>query len=75
MSKTVLITGITSQDGGYLAKLLVEQGYTVVGLVRSITSQPISNLEYLDVQGVILECVDLLYTAGLYNLFNRFYFF
>ena len=37
--KTALITGITGQDGSYLAELLLEKGYTVYGLVR-IVSQP-----------------------------------
>lgn len=34
MSKHALITGITGQDGSYLAKLLLEKGYRVFGLVR-----------------------------------------
>jgi GDPmannose 4,6-dehydratase len=33
-SKTALITGITGQDGSYLAEFLLEQGYKVVGMVR-----------------------------------------
>ena len=32
--KTCLITGITGQDGAYLAKLLLDKGYRVVGLLR-----------------------------------------
>ncbi len=34
MSKTALITGITGQDGSYLAELLLDQGYEVHGMVR-----------------------------------------
>ena len=34
MSKTAFITGITGQDGSYLAELLLEKGYDVHGLVR-----------------------------------------
>ncbi len=37
--KTAIITGITGQDGSYLAELLLDKGYTVYGLVRR-TSQP-----------------------------------
>lgn len=33
MSKNALITGITGQDGAYLAKLLLDKGYRVYGLV------------------------------------------
>ncbi len=36
MTKTALITGITGQDGSYLAELLLEQGYRVVGMTRRI---------------------------------------
>ena len=34
MPKRALITGVTGQDGSYLAELLLEQGYEVVGMVR-----------------------------------------
>jgi len=34
MKKTALITGITGQDGSYLAELLLEKGYRVIGMVR-----------------------------------------
>lgn len=34
MAKTALITGITGQDGGHLAKLLHEQGYEIYGIIR-----------------------------------------
>lgn len=36
MGKTALITGITGQDGSYLAEFLLEQGYAVHGLVRRV---------------------------------------
>jgi GDPmannose 4,6-dehydratase len=39
MSKTALITGITGQDGSYLAELLLEKGYEVHGLVRRLSSE------------------------------------
>jgi GDPmannose 4,6-dehydratase len=34
MTKTAIITGITGQDGGYLAKMLLEKGYRVIGTYR-----------------------------------------
>ena len=43
--KTALITGITGQDGSYLAELLVQKGYTVHGLVRRCS---IPNTEKID---------------------------
>ena len=38
MSKRALITGITGQDGSYLAELLLEKGYEVVGVVRRLST-------------------------------------
>ena len=46
-SKTALITGITGQDGAYLAELLLEKGYNVVGLARRSTSYSHENIDHL----------------------------
>jgi GDPmannose 4,6-dehydratase len=43
--KTALITGVTGQDGAYLAKLLLEKGYTVHGLKRRSSSFNTSRIE------------------------------
>lgn len=45
--KTALITGITGQDGGYLASLLLEKGYQVHGVVRRSSSSSLGRLEEL----------------------------
>ena len=45
MQKVALITGITGQDGSYLAELLLEKGYEVHGLVRR---HSISNTARID---------------------------
>ncbi|MBC7256748.1 MAG: GDP-mannose 4,6-dehydratase, partial [Chloroflexi bacterium] len=34
MTKKALITGVTGQDGSYLAEFLLEKGYEVVGMIR-----------------------------------------
>ncbi|TMD99923.1 MAG: GDP-mannose 4,6-dehydratase [Chloroflexi bacterium] len=44
---TALITGITGQDGTYLAQLLMERGYTVHGLVRGQNNPRLTNVERL----------------------------
>src|SRR6204780_4232985 len=47
MSPCALVTGITGQDGSYLAELLLEKGYEVVGLHRrssTVTFERISHL-------------------------------
>ena len=48
MSKSALITGITGQDGSYLAELLVGKGYDVHGVVRRSSSVPRTRLDDLD---------------------------
>jgi GDPmannose 4,6-dehydratase len=45
--KTALITGITGQDGAYLAKLLIDKGYSVVGLTKNAAHGNMKNLSYL----------------------------
>ncbi len=47
MSKTALITGITGQDGSYLADLLLEKGYRVVGISRRSTHYHHPNIDHL----------------------------
>lgn len=50
MTKTALITGITGQDGAYLAKLLLNKGYKVVGCFRRSSSVNFWRLEYLGIE-------------------------
>jgi GDPmannose 4,6-dehydratase len=45
--KTALITGITGQDGSYLAELLLEQGYEVHGMVRRASTEKFERIEHL----------------------------
>ena len=45
--KTALITGITGQDGSYLAELLLSKGYAVYGLVRRKSRLDFNNAEHL----------------------------
>lgn len=49
MSKTALITGITGQDGSYLAELLLEKGYRVHGLVRRSSLFNTDRIDHLHV--------------------------
>jgi GDPmannose 4,6-dehydratase len=44
---TALITGINGQDGSYLAELLLEKGYTVIGLVRRSSTQNYERIQHL----------------------------
>ena len=45
--KTALITGVTGQDGSYLAELLLQKGYSVVGLKRRTSVLNTSNIDHL----------------------------
>ena len=49
MAKTALITGILGQDGPYLAKLLLEKGYKVYGMMRRYSNPNFDNLDYLGI--------------------------
>lgn len=48
MSKKALITGVTGQDGSYLAELLLEKGYDVHGMVRRSSTEKRERIEHLD---------------------------
>jgi GDPmannose 4,6-dehydratase len=56
---TALITGITGQDGSYLAELLLAKGYRVVGIVRRSSTTPYERIAHL-VDRVELVSADLL---------------
>src|SRR3954451_21997429 len=45
--RTALITGITGQDGSYLAELLLEKGYEVHGMVRRASTEKFERIEHL----------------------------
>jgi len=47
MSKNALITGITGQDGSYLAELLLEKGYDVYGVIRRKSKLDYGNVEHI----------------------------
>ncbi len=68
MSKTILITGVTGQDGSYLAKLMLERGYTVVGGVRRTSSDNTWRLAELGILGDV-ELIDL-DVAEITNIFR-----
>jgi GDPmannose 4,6-dehydratase len=80
MARTALITGITGQDGSYLAELLLDKGYDVHGMVRRASTEKFERIEHLRDrltlhQGDLLDqrsLVDTLRAAGppdeIYNL-------
>ena len=65
--KTALITGITGQDGSYLAELLLEKGYRVVGMVRRASTENFERIAHLR-DRVDLRQADLLDQLSLIDL-------
>src|SRR5438128_3619919 len=61
---TALITGITGQDGSYLAELLLDKGYRVVGIVRRSSTTPYERIGHL-VDRIELVSADLLDQTSL----------
>jgi GDPmannose 4,6-dehydratase len=57
--KTALITGITGQDGSFLADLLLDKGYKVVGITRRSTNYRYPNIDHL-IGKITLEYGDLI---------------
>jgi GDPmannose 4,6-dehydratase len=64
MARRALITGITGQDGSYLAELLLEKGYEVHGLVRGSAEQRHGRLEAVQ-DRLTLHAADLLDEGSL----------
>lgn len=64
--KKALITGITGQDGAYLAKFLLEKGYKVYGIYRRLSTPNFWRLQYLDIfDKVNLIPADLIDSASI----------
>lgn len=59
MSKTALVTGVTGQDGSYLAELLLSRGYKVVGLYRRSSTSSFERIHHIISADFILEEFDL----------------
>jgi GDPmannose 4,6-dehydratase len=70
MTKTALITGITGQDGSYLAELLLENGYDVHGLVRRSSTPNVERIAQL-LDRVTLHPGDLLDQMSLVRVMEN----
>jgi len=70
MAKRAIITGITGQDGSYLAELLVEKGYEVVGTVRRSSAPNFWRIQHL-LDRVTLKPADLLDQLSLLRLIDE----
>jgi len=73
MIKTAVITGITGQDGAYLAQLLIKENYNVIGLTRSNNNLNTSNFKYLKIEHKIkIEECDLLDFSSIIKILLKY---
>ncbi|HET6272894.1 MAG TPA: GDP-mannose 4,6-dehydratase [Bacteroidota bacterium] len=68
--KRALITGVTGQDGSYLAELLLEKGYKVYGMVRRASTENFERIEHLRAKITIVQA-DLLDQLSLIELMEE----
>lgn len=72
MTRTALITGITGQDGSYLAEYLLDRGYRVIGMVRRLSHENHARIAHLEdrvelCQGDLLDQASLASALMLYE--------
>lgn len=71
--KLAFITGVTGQDGAYLAKLLLDKNYRVIGILRKNNSVKLQKLDYLKItSNIIFENCDLTSLSEVMNLINKY---
>src|SRR5262245_47752603 len=70
MSKRAIITGITGQDGSYLAELLLAKGYEVVGMVRRASAPNFWRVQHL-LDRITIKPADLLDQLSLIRLVDE----
>jgi GDPmannose 4,6-dehydratase len=70
MTKRALITGITGQDGSYLAELLLDEGYEVVGMVRRSSTVNFERISHIQ-DRVTLVAGDLLDEVSLIGILRE----
>ena len=71
MAKRALITGITGQDGSYLAELLLSEGYDVAGLVRRSSTENFERISHIQ-DRLTLVSGDLMDEVSLINVLRDF---
>jgi GDPmannose 4,6-dehydratase len=70
MAKRALITGITGQDGSYLAELLLDKGYEVYGMMRRSSAPNLWRIQHI-VDRIVLKPADLLDQLSLLRLVDE----
>src|SRR5712692_11901807 len=68
--RRALVTGITGQDGSYLAEFLLEKGYSVFGMVRRASTENFERIEHVRSR-LVLRQADLLDQLSLIRLIEE----
>ncbi len=68
---TALVTGVTGQDGSYLAEFLLEKGYKVIGMVRRSSTVNFSRIHHIQDQ-IVLASGDLLDQGSMINILREY---
>src|ERR671929_646935 len=68
--KRALITGITGQDGSYLAEFLLEQGYEVIGMIRRSSTVNFERIQHIQ-DRITLVAGDLLDEVSMINILRE----
>ena len=76
MKKIALITGITGQDGSYLAELLLKKNYVVHGLIRKSSTFNTKRIDHINIDphnktNFFLHYGDLTDTNSVYNIIHK----
>ena len=71
--KTAIITGVTGQDGSYLAEFLLKKKYRVIGLKRRTSLLNTGRLDHIfDHPNLVLEYYDFEDVGALYRILNKY---
>ena len=72
--KTAIITGISGQDGAYLASFLIKKDYKIIGITRSHNFDLFRKLDYLNIERnkILIEECDLLDFPSIINLLTKY---
>jgi GDPmannose 4,6-dehydratase len=71
MVPTALITGITGQDGSYLAELLLAKGYRVVGMARRASTETHERIQHI-LDDIVIVQGDLTDQGSLLSVFEQY---
>ena len=70
-NKRALITGITGQDGSYLAEFLLQQGYQVIGMIRRSSTVNFERIEHIQNE-IVLAPGDLMDQISMVEIVDKF---